>query len=53
MRIETKEDFKAFIKTNIESIRKNAIKIQDLPPDDDWITDGVWDDIYKETYNIK
>ena len=30
------------------SLYKRAVKIEDLPPDDDWIQDDVWDEVYQQ-----
>ena len=48
---EASKKFKLYLDkdTNRENLRKMAIPIQKLPPDDDWITDDVWDEVYKET----
>lgn len=47
-RIETIQDFKAFIKNNKERFLEKTIRIEDLPPDDEWINDTVWDDVYSK-----
>ena len=33
---------------NHENLYKKAVKIEDLPPDDDWIQDDVWDEVYQQ-----
>ncbi|WP_155243928.1 hypothetical protein [Butyrivibrio fibrisolvens] len=47
-KIETVQDFKKYLKENRELLHKNAVRIEDLPPDDDWILDDEWDEIYKQ-----
>lgn len=31
-----------------ETLYKRAVKIENLPPDDDWIQDDVWDEVYQQ-----
>lgn len=47
-KIETVEDFKRFINTNRNKFFKQAIKIEDLPIDDEWLQEDEWDEIYKQ-----
>ena len=44
----TKEiiEFKNFLNEHQNEVRKNTIKIKDLPKDDPWIRDDEWDRIY-------
>lgn len=46
--IRSVEDYKEFLKENRELLHKNAVRIEDLPPDDDWILDDEWDEIYEQ-----
>ena len=46
--IRSVEDYKEFLKENRELFHKNAVRIEDLPPDDDWILDDEWDEIYEQ-----
>ena len=39
---------KLIIAKNHDNLYKRAVKIEDLPPDDDWIQDDVWDEIYQQ-----
>lgn len=39
---------KLIIAKNHENLYKRAVKIEDLPPDDDWIQDDVWDEVYQQ-----
>ena len=48
LKIENTQDFKAFIEKNRENLYKRAVRIEDLPPDDDWIQDDVWDEVYQQ-----
>lgn len=48
LKIENIQDFKVFIAKNHENLYKKAVKIEDLPPDDDWIHDDVWDEVYQQ-----
>ena len=42
------ELLKDYLKENRDLLHKNAVRIEDLPPDDDWILDDEWDEIYKQ-----
>ena len=46
--IRSVQDFKEFLKDNRELLNKKAVRIEDLPPDDDWILDDEWDEIYEQ-----
>ena len=48
LKIENIQDFKAFIEKNRENLYKRAVKIENLPPNDDWIQDDVWDEVYQQ-----
>ena len=45
---ETIKDFKCFLNSNREKLRDTTVAIKDLPPDDDWIQEDEWDEIYKQ-----
>ncbi len=45
---ETIKDFKRFLNSNREKLRDITVAIKDLPPDDDWIQEDEWDEIYKQ-----
>ncbi len=45
-KIETVQDFKNFLKENKDKLLEKAVKIENLPPDDEWINDTSWDKIY-------
>lgn len=47
-RTELIEDFKNFLKENEDLVREHSVRIEDLPPDDDWILDSEWDEIYRQ-----
>lgn len=46
--IRSVQDYKDFLKDNRELLHKNAIRIEDLPKNDDWILDNEWDVIYEQ-----
>jgi hypothetical protein len=46
--IRSVQDYKEFLKENRELLHKNAVRIENLPPDDDWILDDEWDEIYEQ-----
>ncbi len=46
--IRSVQNYKDFLKENRELMHKNAVRIEDLPPDDDWILDDEWDEIYEQ-----
>ncbi|WP_155840166.1 hypothetical protein [Butyrivibrio sp. MC2021] len=48
--IRSVEDYKEFLKENRELLHKNAVRIKDLSPDDDWILDEEWDRIYEQEF---
>ncbi|WP_155831038.1 hypothetical protein [Butyrivibrio sp. MB2005] len=47
-KIKSVQDFKDYLKENRDLLHKNAVRIENLPPDDDWILDDEWDEIYKQ-----
>ena len=42
-RAEIIQDFKEFFKENQKEILSQAVNIEDLPSDDDWVLDDEWD----------
>ena len=46
--IRSVQDYKDFLKENRELLHKNAIRIEYLPKNDDWILDNEWDVIYEQ-----
>ena len=46
--IRSVQDYKEFLKENRELLHKNAVRIEDLSSDDDWILDEEWDRIYEQ-----
>ena len=44
--IRTTQNFKDFLNTNRAQLHENAIKVEDISSDDDWIKDSKWDEIY-------
>ena len=46
--IRSVQDYKDFLKEHRELMHKNAVRIEDLPPEDDWILDDEWDEIYEQ-----
>lgn len=47
-KIENIQDFKKFLNGNRDKLISKAVKIENLPPDDEWIQDDSWDEIYKK-----
>lgn len=45
--IKTIEQFKKFMQDNYEVIKANAIHIDNIPIDDEWMQDDIWDEIYQ------
>ena len=45
---ETIKDFKHFLSNNREKLLDISVDIKDLPPDDDWIQEDEWNEIYKQ-----
>ena len=45
-RTEQIRDFKNFINNNREKIQNMAVAIEELPNDDAWIADSIWDEVY-------
>lgn len=41
-------DFKKFMEMNRERIYANAVSVEELPKDDEWLNDEKWDVIYKD-----
>ena len=46
-KIETIQDFKQFLNTNRDKLRVHAVRVEELPPEDEWIQEDEWDEIYK------
>ena len=45
---ETIKDFKRFLSNNREKLLDISVDIKDLSPDDDWIQEDEWNEIYKQ-----
>ena len=46
--IKSVEEFKRFVQENQELLYANAINADDITPDDEWMQDNKWDDIYQK-----
>lgn len=44
-KIETVEDFKRFLNNNRDKLLEQAVRIGELPPDDEWIRDDEWEEM--------
>ena len=47
-KIEAVQQFKRVLDSNRDQLLERAIKVEELPPDDEWIQDNSWDEIYKQ-----
>ena len=47
-KIETVQQFKRFLDSKRDKLLERAIKVEELPPDDEWIQDNSWDEVYKQ-----
>lgn len=47
--MQSKENIKNWIHNHPKEIRQHTVKLQDLPEDDPWVQDDVWDQVYKQT----
>ena len=47
-KIETVQDFKRFLNNNRDKLLERTIRVEELPPEDEWIQDDGWDEIYKQ-----
>lgn len=47
-KIETVQDFKRFLNDNHDKLLERTVRIEELPPEDEWIQDDEWDEIYKQ-----
>ena len=47
-KIETVQDFKRFLNNNRDKLLERTIRVEELPPEDEWIQDDEWDEIYKQ-----
>lgn len=47
-KIETVQDFKRLLNNNRDKLLERTIRIEELPPGDEWIQDDEWDEIYKQ-----
>lgn len=45
-KIETVQDFKNFLKDHKDKLLEKTVKIENLPPDDEWMNDSTWDKVY-------
>ena len=54
-KIETVQDFKRFLNDNRDKLLERTVRIEELPPEDEWIQDDEWDEIYtqEEIHNGK
>ena len=43
---DTVAKFKKFFTENQDKFIEHSINLRDIPNDDDWIQDDVWDEIY-------
>ena len=46
--METIEDFREFLKDNRNKLISHAIQVEKLPPDEEWIKDDSWDEVYEK-----
>ena len=46
-------DLKEFLKFNRDKLSEMFVGIEDLPPDDEWILDDGWDEIYERMEEYK
>ena len=47
-KIESVQDFREFLKENRDKLLEKTVKIENLPPDDEWLNDSSWDKVYAE-----
>ena len=45
-KIESVQDCREFLKENRDKLLEKAVKIENLPPDDEWLNDSSWDQVY-------
>lgn len=45
--VKSINDFKRFLEMNREKILANAENADDISPDDEWMQEDQWDEIYK------
>lgn len=50
---DTVAKFKKFFTENQDKFIEHSINLRDIPSDDDWIQDDVWDEIYEREGNKK
>lgn len=48
MNINSVEDFSAFMKSNGDLLWSKARKAIDIPYDDEWMQENIWDELYEE-----
>ena len=46
-KIKSVEDFKKFLKENMELVLSNAVNANEVTIDDEWMQDSKWDEIYQ------
>ena len=47
-KIETVQDFKRFLNNNRDKLLERTVRVEELPPEDEWIQDDEWDETYKQ-----
>lgn len=47
-KIETVQDFRQFLNINRDKLIRHAVRVEELPSDDEWIQDDNWDELYKK-----
>ena len=48
-KIETVQDFKQFLNNNRDKLFECTVRIEELPPEDEWIQDDGWDEVLRNS----
>lgn len=44
-KIKSVQEFRKFLKENRDKLLEKSVKIENLPPDDEWLNDSSWDTV--------
>ena len=48
-KIETVQDFKRFLNNNRDKLLERIVRVEELPPEDEWIRDDEWDEVLRNS----
>lgn len=48
-KIKSVQEFREFLKENRDKLLEKSVKIENLPPDDEWLNDSSWNTVYAKS----